>query len=77
MIHNKKNNKILARFMEPGDLVFSPRTQQMMLVLSTAPMDTNDTDGARERLKIAWLPLVFNSRINCVDIDPDLIFLKA
>jgi len=75
MLFNKFYKKILARYMESGDLVFSPRTDQVMLIISTFPLKSVKGES-KKRLMVTWLPMILNSKINCVDVDPDLIFFK-
>jgi hypothetical protein len=60
--------KIKAKAIQPGDVVYSPRTEQMMLILSSGPMEH------KNRIKIIWLPMVNNSRLSSCDVDPDLVY---
>jgi hypothetical protein len=60
--------KIRAKEMRSGDMVYSPRTHQMMLILSSKP------ENDKNRIKITWLPMVNNSRLSSTDVDPDLVY---
>lgn len=60
--------KILAREMNPGDIVYSPRTEQMMLILS------NDSEENKKRIRITWMPLIKGAKLSSCDVDPDLIY---
>jgi hypothetical protein len=65
--------KTRAYLIKPGDLVVSPRTKQMMLILSTL---IRKEDG---RIQITWMNqgktnFFIKSGIMCTDVDPDLIY---
>lgn len=60
--------KIRAKTIQPGDIVYSPRTDQMMLILSSGHLEH------KNRIKITWLPMCNNSRLSSCDVDPDLVY---
>jgi hypothetical protein len=63
-----KTKKIFANALMPGDLVFSSRTEQIMLILSSG------LDHVKHRIKITWIPLGKTSRLSSTDVDPNLIY---
>jgi hypothetical protein len=74
-----KQTEVCARILSPGDLIFSPRTEQLMLVLSVCKKwltRQESPDFNEERIKLSWIPLGTNSRLMDTDVDPDNIYFR-
>ncbi len=70
-----KHLEIAARDLKPGDLVYSPRTDQLMLVLSTVEVIKLENDKAEERIQLSWLPLTKNVTRMETNVNPGIIYL--
>jgi len=55
--------KIYAKDLKPGDLIFSHRTEQAMLVISSDVINS-------AKIKLSWLPLTGRGKMLSVDISP-------
>lgn len=71
-----KHEKIRARSLRPGDLIFSPRTDQLMLVLSVAEIRVDEEGGEKQRIQMSWLPLKKSLTRMETNVNPDIIYLR-
>lgn len=71
-----KSGEITARDLKPGDLVYSPRTDQLMLVLSAIEVIKLENDKAEERIQLSWLPLTKNVTRMETNVNPGIIYLR-
>lgn len=71
-----KHEKIRARELCPGDLIFSPRTEQLMFVLSVATIIVDEEETGTQRIQVSWLPLKKSSIRMETNVNPDIIYLR-
>ncbi len=71
-----KSGEITARDLKSGDLVYSPRTDQLMLVLSAIEVIKLENDKAEERIQLSWLPLTKNVTRMETNVNPGIIYLR-
>jgi len=72
----EKRERIRARDLKPGDLVFSPRTEQLMLMLSVTTITVDEEDGRTQRIQVSWLPLKKSSIRMETNVNPDITYLR-
>lgn len=76
-----RHKKVRARSLCPGDLIFSPRTEQLMFVLSVTTIIVDEGIGddpmGTQRIQISWLPLKKSSIRMETNVNPDIIYLRV
>lgn len=63
-----KSSRVKALELRPGDLVLSPRTNQMMLILSILPRE--------DKAHVTWVPLKEEKPVMSVEILGQIEFFK-
>jgi hypothetical protein len=68
--------EVCASDLKPGDLVYSPRTEQLMLILTATEMLKHENGKLERRINLSWLPLTQHMTRMETNVNPGIIYLR-